>query len=110
MHHEQFAEAIPGDNVGFKVKGLSVTDIKRVYVASDAKNVPAADTKFFKAQIIVINYPGQIMNVILQFSIATPLILHANLLKLKTRWKNVLARLLKNSPKASRLVMLQLSN
>ena len=49
MHHEQVAEAIPGDNVGFNVKGLSVTDIKRGYVASDAKNVPAQDTEFFKA-------------------------------------------------------------
>ena len=62
MHHEQVAEAIPGDNVGFNVKGLSVTDIKRGYVASDAKNVPAADTEFFKAQVIVMNHPGQIMN------------------------------------------------
>merc|ERR1739847_75063 len=53
MHHEQVAEAIPGDNVGFNVKGLSVTDIKRGYVASDAKNVPAMDTEFFKAQVIV---------------------------------------------------------
>ena len=62
MHHEQVAEAIPGDNVGFNVKGLSVTDIKRGYVASDAKNVPAADTEYFKAQVIVMNHPGQIMN------------------------------------------------
>jgi len=62
MHHEQVAEAIPGDNVGFNVKGLSVTDIKRGYVASDAKNTPAADTEFFKAQVIVMNHPGQIMN------------------------------------------------
>ena len=62
MHHEQVAEAIPGDNVGFNVKGLSVTDIKRGYVASDAKNVPAADTEWFKAQVIVMNHPGQIMN------------------------------------------------
>jgi elongation factor 1-alpha len=49
MHHEQVAEAIPGDNVGFNVKGLSVTDIKRGYVASDAKNTPARDTEYFKA-------------------------------------------------------------
>ena len=49
MHHEQVTEAIPGDNVGFNVKGLSVTDIKRGYVASDAKNTPAMDTEFFKA-------------------------------------------------------------
>jgi elongation factor 1-alpha len=41
MHHEQVTEAIPGDNVGFNVKGLSVTDIKRGYVASDAKINPA---------------------------------------------------------------------
>ena len=62
MHHEQVAEAIPGDNVGFNVKGLSVKDIKRGFVASDAKNVPAADTEWFKAQVIVMNHPGQIMN------------------------------------------------
>jgi len=62
MHHEQVAEAIPGDNVGFNVKGLSVTDIKRGYVASDSKNTPAQDTEFFKAQVIVMNHPGQIMN------------------------------------------------
>ena len=62
MHHEQVPEAIPGDNVGFNVKGLSVKDIKRGFVASDAKNVPAADTEWFKAQVIVMNHPGQIMN------------------------------------------------
>merc|ERR1719231_1067058 len=49
MHHEQVQEAIPGDNVGFNVKGLSVTDIKRGYVASDAKNAPAMNTEWFKA-------------------------------------------------------------
>jgi len=62
MHHEQVAEAIPGDNVGFNVKGLSVTDIKRGFVASDAKREPAMDTDTFKAQVIVMNHPGQIMN------------------------------------------------
>jgi elongation factor 1-alpha len=62
MHHESVPEAIPGDNVGFNVKGLSVTDIKRGYVASDAKNVPASDTESFNAQVIVMNHPGQIMN------------------------------------------------
>jgi len=62
MHHEQVTEAIPGDNVGFNVKGLSVSDIKRGYVASDIKNVPAMDTETFRAQVIVMNHPGQIMN------------------------------------------------
>merc|ERR1711998_736396 len=62
MHHEQVAEAIPGDNVGFNVKNLSVQDIKRGYVASDSKNVPATDTEYFKAQVIVMNHPGKIQN------------------------------------------------
>merc|ERR1712078_341610 len=62
MHHEQVAEAIPGDNVGFNVKNLSVTDIKRGYVASDAGRDPAQDTETFKAQVIVMNHPGQIQN------------------------------------------------
>merc|ERR1712185_390152 len=62
MHHEQVSEAIPGDNVGFNVKNLSVTDIKRGYVASDAGREPAQDTDTFKAQVIVMNHPGQIMN------------------------------------------------
>merc|ERR1712195_238812 len=62
MHHESVAEAIPGDNVGFNVKGLSVTDIKRGYVASETKNKPAMDTESFNAQVIVMNHPGQIQN------------------------------------------------
>ena len=33
MHHESLPEAVPGDNVGFNVKNVSVKDIKRGYVA-----------------------------------------------------------------------------
>merc|ERR1719266_2124920 len=62
MHHESVEQAEPGDNVGFNVKGLSVTDIKRGYVASDSKNDPAKDTSMFVAQVIVLNHPGQISN------------------------------------------------
>jgi len=49
MHHESLPEAGPGDNVGFNVKGLSVKDIKRGYVASDDKNDPARETARFYA-------------------------------------------------------------
>merc|ERR1719181_406284 len=41
MHHESLPEAVPGDNVGFNVKNVSVKDIKRGFVASDSKNDPA---------------------------------------------------------------------
>ena len=62
MHHEQLPEAIPGDNVGFNVKGLSVKELKRGMVASDSKNDPAGETENFVAQVIIVNHPGQISN------------------------------------------------
>merc|ERR1712020_856234 len=62
MHHESLPEAGPGDNVGFNVKNVSVKDIKRGNVASDSKNKPAKEAKSFKAQVIVLNHPGQICN------------------------------------------------
>ena len=49
MHHESLDEAEPGDNVGFNVKNLSVKDLRRGFVASDAKNDPAKDTENFLA-------------------------------------------------------------
>jgi len=62
MHHESLPEAVPGDNVGFNIKNVSVKDIKRGYVASDSKNKPAVGAKDFTAQVIVLNHPGQICN------------------------------------------------
>ena len=60
MHHEALQEAVPGDNVGFCVKGVAATDIKRGYVASDSNNDPCKDTAWFRAQVVVMNHPGQI--------------------------------------------------
>merc|ERR1712241_875269 len=62
MHHEALPEAVPGDNVGFNVKNVSVKDIKRGNVASDSKNKPASGVSDFTAQVIVLNHPGQISN------------------------------------------------
>merc|ERR1711994_800200 len=62
MHHESLPEAVPGDNVGFNVKNVSVKDIKRGNVASDSKNKPASGCANFTAQVIVLNHPGQIQN------------------------------------------------
>merc|ERR1712146_386241 len=62
MHHESMPEAIPGDYVGFNVKGVSVKDIRRGNVCSDAKNDPARETVSFYAQVIILNHPGQISN------------------------------------------------
>jgi len=62
MHHESLDQAIPGDNVGFNVKNVSVKELKRGYVASDSKNDPAMTAGSFIAQVIVMNHPGQISN------------------------------------------------
>jgi len=62
MHHESMPEAVPGDNVGFNVKNVSVKEIKRGNVCSDSKKDPAQGCTNFKAQVIVLNHPGQISN------------------------------------------------
>jgi len=60
MHHESLTEAVPGDNVGFNVKNVSVKEIKRGFVAGDSKNDPPGSTAEFVAQVIVLNHPGEI--------------------------------------------------
>src|SRR5271157_777830 len=59
MHHQELAEAIPGDNVGFNLKGVDKKDIKRgdVIGPSNAPPTVAAD---FTAQIVVLNHPTAI--------------------------------------------------
>ncbi|KAJ1675521.1 translation elongation factor EF-1 alpha [Spiromyces aspiralis] len=60
MHHEQIAEGVPGDNVGFNVKNISVKDIRRGNVCGDSKNDPPKAADSFVAQVIVLNHPGTI--------------------------------------------------
>jgi len=60
MHHETLEEAIPGDNVGFNVKNVSVKDVKRGNVAGDTKTDPPKGCASFDAQVIVLNHPNQI--------------------------------------------------
>lgn len=60
MHHQSLPEAIPGDNVGFNVKGISVKEVKRGNVCGDSKNDPPKECANFFAQVIVLNHPGQI--------------------------------------------------
>ena len=62
MHHESLPEALPGDNVGFNVKNVSVKEIKRGMVAGDSKNDAPKEAETFTAQVIVMNHPGEIHN------------------------------------------------
>lgn len=60
MHHEQLVEGLPGDNVGFNVKNVSVKEIRRGNVAGDSKNDPPKGAESFNAQVIMLNHPGQV--------------------------------------------------
>uniref|UniRef100_A0A8D1B0Q3 Elongation factor 1-alpha n=1 Tax=Sus scrofa TaxID=9823 RepID=A0A8D1B0Q3_PIG len=60
MHHEALAEALPGDNVGFNVKNVSIKDIRRGNVTGDSKNDPPLEVGSFLAQVIILNHPGSI--------------------------------------------------
>lgn len=51
MHHEALQEAVPGDNVGFNVKNVSVKELRRGYVAGDSKNNPPKGAADFTAQV-----------------------------------------------------------
>merc|ERR1711941_82584 len=62
MHHEQLEAGLPGDNVGFNIKNVSVKDIRRGNVCGDSKNDPPKEAASFNAQVIVLNHPGQIGN------------------------------------------------
>ncbi len=56
VHHQQIGQAIPGDNVGFNVRGISKNDVRRGDVAGRGDNLPTV-AKEFTAQIIVLQHP-----------------------------------------------------
>ncbi|HKM13554.1 MAG TPA: translation elongation factor EF-1 subunit alpha [Candidatus Methanomethylophilaceae archaeon] len=58
-HHEQLPQALPGDNVGFNVRGVAKNDIKRGDVAGPVDNPPSV-AKSFVAHIAVLNHPSVI--------------------------------------------------
>ncbi|GAB6102057.1 translation elongation factor EF-1 subunit alpha [Thermococcus atlanticus] len=88
MHHEPMQEALPGDNIGFNVRGVGKNDIKRGDVAGHPDTAPTVvrpkDT--FKAQIIVLNHPTAI-------TIGYTPVLHAHTLQVAVRFEQLLAKL-----------------
>ena len=60
MHHEALSETLPGDNVGFSVKNMSVKDVRHGNVAGESKNDSPVEAAGFTARVIILNHPGQI--------------------------------------------------
>ncbi|MEM3361805.1 MAG: translation elongation factor EF-1 subunit alpha [Candidatus Anstonellaceae archaeon] len=59
MHHKEIPEAIPGDNIGFNVKGVDKNQLKRGEVVGPVDNPPTVAEEF-KAQIVVLDHPTAI--------------------------------------------------
>ncbi|MGA7861617.1 MAG: translation elongation factor EF-1 subunit alpha [Thermoplasmata archaeon] len=59
MHHEAVTEALPGDNVGFNVRGIDKNDIRRGDVVGPINNPPTV-VESFTANIQVLNHPSVI--------------------------------------------------
>jgi elongation factor 1-alpha len=57
MHHEEFPEALPGDNVGFNVRGIAKNDVRRGDVCGPAEFPPTVAEEF-TAQIVVLQHPS----------------------------------------------------
>eukprot|EP00978_Attheya_sp_CCMP212_P030323 scaffold111055_cov52-Attheya_sp.AAC.2 len=60
MHHTNMSRAFPGDSVGFNIKNVSVKDVHRGMVVSDAIKDQAVEAESFEAQVIIVNHPGKI--------------------------------------------------
>lgn len=57
MHHEEIPQAVPGDNVGFNVRGIGKGDIRRGDVCGPVDAPPTVADEFV-AQIVVLHHPS----------------------------------------------------
>jgi elongation factor 1-alpha len=59
MHHEEAEQALPGDNIGWNVRGVGKKDIRRGDVCGHVDSPPTV-AKEFTAQIVVLQHPSAI--------------------------------------------------
>jgi elongation factor 1-alpha len=59
MHHKPLERAVPGDNIGFNVRGISKADVKRGDVVGHP-NSPPKVAREFTAKIVVLTTPTDI--------------------------------------------------
>ncbi|MDK2834632.1 MAG: elongation factor 1-alpha [Methanolobus sp.] len=59
MHHEEVLQAVPGDNIGWNVRGVGKNDVRRGDVCGPASNPPSVAEEF-TAQIVVLQHPSAI--------------------------------------------------
>lgn len=60
MHHESIPKALPGDNIGWNVRGIARQDITRGEVCGHVDNPPTVAEEF-TARVIVLTHPTAIV-------------------------------------------------
>ncbi|MEM3525777.1 MAG: translation elongation factor EF-1 subunit alpha, partial [Candidatus Jordarchaeaceae archaeon] len=85
MHHEPIQEAVPGDNIGFNVRGVAKKDLRRGDVAG-SKNNPPTVAKEFTGQLVVIQFPSAI-------SAGYCPVVHAHTAQVACRFTKLLAKI-----------------
>lgn len=58
MHLETLSGALPGDNMSFGVKEMSMKDVGCDSLAGDSKNDLPMEAAGFTTQVIILNHPG----------------------------------------------------
>ncbi|AKB24305.1 Translation elongation factor 1 alpha subunit [Methanosarcina sp. MTP4] len=59
MHHEEIPQAVPGDNIGWNVRGIGKSDVRRGDVCGLVSNPPSVADEFV-GQIVVLQHPSAI--------------------------------------------------
>merc|ERR1719270_1922498 len=101
MHHESLPEAVPGDNVGFNVKNVSVKDIKRGYSPPTPRTSPPPAFPTSPPRSSCLTTLARCPTATLQCSTATPPTLPASSPRSLRRLTGVLASPLRTRPSSS---------
>jgi elongation factor 1-alpha len=84
-HHVKIPKAVPGDNIGFNVRGVSKKDLHRGDVGGHLDNPPTV-AKEFIGQIIIIYHPTAV-------AAGYSPVLHANTSQVSCRFTELIAKL-----------------
>jgi elongation factor 1-alpha len=84
-HHVKVPKALPGDNIGFNVRGISKKDVHRGDVAGHPDSPPSVAREFI-GQIIVIHHPTAI-------AAGYSPVLHSNTGQISCRFKELISKL-----------------
>ncbi len=85
MHHVRIPKALPGDNIGFNVRGVSRKDIRRGHVVGHLTKPPTV-AKSFRARVIILWHPTAI-------AAGYCPVIHAHTASVSCRLKEIVAKI-----------------